>query len=85
MGVLLQAFFFGSGRVHGVPPPLDGDKTVPFWWDHLAAQANMLRGAGFTALWIPLPTKGRVTRRFSTCRTRIWTMAPPLRYSSRAS
>ncbi len=58
MGVLLQGFYFGPGRVHGVPSPLDGDKTVPFWWDHLAAQANMFRRAGFTALWIPPPLKG---------------------------
>ena len=58
MGVLLQGFYFGPGRVHGVPSPLDGDQTIPFWWDHLAAQANMLRRAGFTALWIPPPLKG---------------------------
>jgi alpha-amylase len=54
----LQGFYFGPGRVQGVPSPLDGDKTIPFWWDHLAAQANMLRRAGFTALWIPPPLKG---------------------------
>ena len=58
MGVLLQGFYFGPGRVHGVPSPLDGDKTIPFWWDHLATQANMFRRAGFTALWIPPPLKG---------------------------
>jgi len=58
LGVLLQGFYFGPGHVHGVPSPLDGDKTVPFWWDHLAAQANMFRRAGFTALWIPPPLKG---------------------------
>jgi alpha-amylase len=58
LGVLLQAFYFGPGRVHGVPSPLDGDKTVPFWWDHLGAQANMFGSAGFTALWIPPPLKG---------------------------
>lgn len=58
MGVLLQGFYFGPGRVHGVPSPQDGDKTIPFWWDHLAAQANMLRHAGFTAMWIPPPLKG---------------------------
>jgi alpha-amylase len=58
LGVLLQGFYFGPGRVQGVPSPLDGDKTIPFWWDHLAAQANMLRRAGFTALWIPPPLKG---------------------------
>ena len=58
MGVLLQGFYFGPGRVHGVPSPLDGDKTIPFWWDHLAAQAHTLRRAGFTAIWIPPPLKG---------------------------
>jgi alpha-amylase len=58
MGVLLQAFYFGPGRVHGVPSPLDGDRTIPFWWDHLAAQANIFRRSGFTAVWIPPPLKG---------------------------
>jgi alpha-amylase len=58
MGVLLQGFYFGPGKVHGVPSPLDGDKTVPFWWDHLASQAAMFGRAGFTALWIPPPLKG---------------------------
>ena len=58
MGVLLQGFYFGPGRVHGVPSPLDGDKTVPFWWDHLAAQANALGRAGFSAIWLPPPLKG---------------------------
>jgi alpha-amylase len=37
---------------------MDGDHTVPFWWDHLAAQANMLRRAGFSAIWLPPPLKG---------------------------
>jgi alpha-amylase len=58
MGVLLQGFYFGPGRVHGVPSPLDGDKTTPFWWDHLAAQANMLGRAGISAIWLPPPLKG---------------------------
>lgn len=58
MGVLLQGFYFGPGCVHGVPCPLDSDQSIPFWWDHLAAQANMFRRAGFTALWIPPPLKG---------------------------
>ena len=58
MGVLLQGFFFGLGRIAGVPSPLDGDKTIPFWWDHLAAQANAFRHAGFSAIWIPCPLKG---------------------------
>ncbi len=58
MGVLLQAFFFGPGKVHGVPSPLDGDQTIPFWWDHLAKQANQLRTSGFSAIWLPPPLKG---------------------------
>lgn len=58
MGVLLQSFFFGPGRVAGVPSPLDGDKAIPFWWDHLAAQANAFRRSGFSAIWIPSPLKG---------------------------
>ena len=48
MGVLLQGFFFGPGKIAGVPSPLDGDKTIPFWWDHLAAQAKALSTSGFS-------------------------------------
>jgi alpha-amylase len=58
MGVLLEGFFFGPGRVTGVPSPLDGDHTLPFWWDHLAAQARQLATSGFTAIWLPPPLKG---------------------------
>jgi alpha-amylase len=58
MGVLLQGFFFGPGRVSGVPSPLDGDRSIPFWWDHLAVQAQALGNAGFTAIWLPPPLKG---------------------------
>src|SRR5215470_15853271 len=58
MGVLLQGFYFGPGRIAGVPSPLDGDASVPFWWDHLAAQANAFANAGFTAIWMPPPLKG---------------------------
>lgn len=58
MGVLLQGFYFGPGRVAGVPSPLDGDAAIPFWWDHLAAQAHALATAGFTAIWLPPPLKG---------------------------
>ena len=56
MGVLLQAFYKRANR--GVPCPLDGDHGAPFWWDHLAAQAQPLRRAGFTAVWLPPPLKG---------------------------
>jgi alpha-amylase len=41
-----------------VPSPLDGDASVPFWWDHLAAQASALANAGFTAVWLPPALKG---------------------------
>jgi hypothetical protein len=58
MGVLLEGFFFGPGRVAGVPSPLDGDHTLPFWWDHLASQARQLANSGFTAIWLPPPLKG---------------------------
>jgi alpha-amylase len=58
MGVLLQSFFFGPGRIAGVPSPLDGDASVPFWWDHLAAQAHSLALSGFTSIWLPPPLKG---------------------------
>jgi hypothetical protein len=27
--------------------------SIPWWWDHLAGQANELRQAGFTAVWLP--------------------------------
>jgi hypothetical protein len=60
MGVLLQAFFFGPGKVHGVPSPLDGDKTIPFWWDHLAAQAHALRQSGFTRVVVASSSKGGI-------------------------
>ena len=52
MGVLLQGFFKLPPN-RAVPSPADGDRTIPWWWDHLAAQANALRRAGFTAVWIP--------------------------------
>lgn len=58
MGVLLQGFFFAPGRVAGVPSPLDGDAAIPFWWDHLAAQAQAFATSGFTAIWLPPPLKG---------------------------
>src|SRR6266849_6376780 len=59
MGVLLQGFFSAPGINRGVPSPLDGDQRIPFWWDHLAAQAHDFRRAGFTAVWVPPPFKCR--------------------------
>jgi len=52
MGVLLQGFY-KSPPNNAVPSPADGDPSVPWWWDHLAAQANELRLVGFTAVWMP--------------------------------
>ena len=59
MGVILQATFkFPNG--HTVPSPSDGNRRVPWWWDHLASQANAFRRAGFTAILLPpaLKTNG---------------------------
>jgi hypothetical protein len=52
MGVLLQGFFKMPAN-QAVPSPADGDATIDWWWDHLAIQANQLRQAGFTAIWLP--------------------------------
>lgn len=51
-GVLLQAFYKLPPN-KTVPSPADGTPGVVWWWDHLAAQANALSAAGFTALWLP--------------------------------
>jgi alpha-amylase len=52
MGVMLQASFkFPNGNT--VPSPHDGNRRTPWWWDHLASQANALRQAGFTAILLP--------------------------------
>ncbi len=52
MGVLLQGFFKLPPN-NAVPSPADGDPAIPWWWDHLATQANAFRQAGFTAVWLP--------------------------------
>lgn len=52
MGVLLQGFY-KLRPDRAVPSPADGDPKTPWWWDHLAAQANELRKAGFSAVWLP--------------------------------
>ncbi len=52
MGVILQAIFkLPNG--HSVPSPFDGNRRVPWWWDHLASQANAFRSVGFTAILLP--------------------------------
>jgi glycosidase len=52
MGVLLQGFYKLRPN-RAVPSPADGDPKTPWWWNHLAAQANDFRTAGFTAVWLP--------------------------------
>ena len=52
VGVLLQGFFKLQGG-RALPSPADGNPAIPWWWDHLAAQARALSLAGFTAVWLP--------------------------------
>ena len=52
MGVLLQGFF-KVAHDKALPSPADGKPNIPWWWDHLAAQARALSRAGFTAVWLP--------------------------------
>jgi alpha-amylase len=52
MGVLLQGFYKLPPN-DAVPSPADGIPGVPWWWDHLAAQARALSLAGFTEVWLP--------------------------------
>jgi hypothetical protein len=49
MGVLLQGFFKLPPN-NALPSPADGKQEVPWWWDHLAAQA---RDLSLTAVWLP--------------------------------
>jgi hypothetical protein len=51
-GVLLQAFYKLPPN-KALPSPADGTPGVPWWWDHLSAQAHALAQAGFTAVWLP--------------------------------
>ena len=52
MGVILQAVYrFPNGNT--VPSPADGNRRVPWWWDHLASNAASFRAAGFTAILLP--------------------------------
>jgi galactose oxidase len=52
MGVLLQGFYKLPPN-KALPSPADGKPGIPWWWDHLAAQAKPLSLAGFTAVWLP--------------------------------
>src|SRR5512144_1192554 len=52
MGVILQAVYKESNG-HTVPSPYDGNRRIPWWWDHIASQANAFRQAGFSAVWLP--------------------------------
>ncbi len=51
-GVMLQGFY------KDVPSPAAGNGSAPWLWDNLASQANAIRQAGFTAVWIPPVLKG---------------------------
>lgn len=48
--VILQAFYWD--------PPVDSVNRNGTWWDVLAGQAPELAAAGFTAIWVPPPSKG---------------------------
>jgi alpha-amylase len=49
---LLQGFYKLLPN-NAVPSPADGKPGVPWWWDHLAAQAKALSLSGFSAVWFP--------------------------------
>lgn len=51
-GVMLQDSY------HDVPSPGAGNSTAAWWWSKMATQANSLKLAGFTAIWIPPVLKG---------------------------
>jgi alpha-amylase len=57
VGVLLHAIYRrrgANGQKLAVPAPIDEDTPhVPWWWDHLAAQAADFRRCGFSAVLLP--------------------------------
>ena len=45
MGVILQAVYrFPNGNT--VPSPADGNRRIPWWWDHLASNAGLFPRGG---------------------------------------
>ena len=48
--VMLQAFYWNV--------PIDTLNTCGTWWNVLRSQTPELKNAGFTALWVPPPSKG---------------------------
>jgi alpha-amylase len=57
MGVLLHGSYRrrgANGQKIAVPAPIDAETPhVPWWWDHLAAQAADFRRCGFSAILLP--------------------------------
>ena len=51
-GVMMQGFYYNA------PSPGAGNAGTPWWWDHIAAQANALKQSGFSAIWLPPCRKG---------------------------
>ena len=51
-GVMMEGFY------SNVPSPGAGTASAPWWWDHIATQANTLRLSGFSAIWLPPCRKG---------------------------
>lgn len=47
---MMQAFYWDV--------PVDGVNKNGTWWDHLKIKADDLKKSGFTALWVPSPSKG---------------------------
>ena len=62
MGVLLQGFYKLPPN-DALPSPADGKPGIPWWWDHIAAQARAFSLAGFTAIWLPPVLKTHPARR----------------------
>jgi alpha-amylase len=48
--VMLQAFYWNV--------PVDKKNNNGSWWNNLTNKANELKSSGFTAIWIPPPSKG---------------------------